>query len=198
MSAPYSESIRARANELYKPGVYGVSRVARDLGVSNTTVRRWVDPGFAESSRRLARENKKRYRGTCVDCGASTAYSGVRSLGSDRCQACSRRYQHENRRWTAEAVVAAIRLFVERNGRPPVSSEWARADRGCDYPCVNAVARSGGWRSAPFATWNDALTAAGCPAYAPGCYPRTAETRARMSAAQRARQERERAERGRG
>ena len=192
MSKPYPESVRQRARALYVPGVYGISRISRELGIPHATVRRWVNPDHAERQRTSARQRKIKYRGRCVDCGASTSYSGQGSQGSERCQRCRKRMEHDQRRWTRQAVIEAIHRFAAEHGRPPKTSDWNHRDRG-DYPCVNAIARYGGWREAPFNTFRDAIEAAGFEKPpAPGRYVRTPETRARMSAAQRARHDRAR------
>jgi Homing endonuclease associated repeat len=50
--------------------------------------------------------------------------------------------------WTREAVVDAIRAHIDRDGRPPLSSEWRRPE-GVDIPATQAVVnRFGSWRAA--------------------------------------------------
>ncbi len=50
--------------------------LARELGVSQTTLRRWRDPAYDESLRVAARLRKQTsYHGSCIDCGAETSYS---------------------------------------------------------------------------------------------------------------------------
>lgn len=165
-STTYPEELQEQARALYVPGVFGINRVSRKLGVPRSTIRRWVNPQFAERSRVLSRNYKRTLRGTCSECGGETGYNGHdQQQVSTICVTCSRARQHDERRWTRENVIAAIQLFHSRNGHPPSARDWLSPDRGSDYPCVGAVARYCGWKQAPFATWSDAIRAAG---YEPG------------------------------
>jgi hypothetical protein len=88
------------------------------------------------------------------------------------CAACAAQEQIEERKWTQETVIEAIQLFARENGRPPLSSEWlVRQDRR--FPPTSAIYRykpkgRGGKRNRsgrhnPFASWADAIEAAGFP-----------------------------------
>lgn len=152
--------------------------IADVLGISRGYVRDLIyDP---DGSR--ARARKSGYRRPCPECGTLMDGSDGRTNGPKLCGVCARRKQHEARYWTPERVLDAFARFVEENGRKPLSHEWLKRLHG-DYPYTSEVLRE-------FGSWNAALTAAGLPAEPPGKYVRTPETRARMSAAQRARRPR--------
>lgn len=162
----YPQELQDQAHRLYVPGFRGYTKVAKVIGVPRTTVIRWLNPRKAERDRQLSRDRKRARKGTCTECGGPTSYNGRNGQAiSTICGSCSRSKKHEKRRWTREAVIAAIQLFHERNGRPPRVSDWVRADRGPDYPSLGAVSRSGGWQAAAFASWSEAIRAAG---YEPG------------------------------
>lgn len=55
--------------------------------------------------------------------------------------------QHDERHWTREAVIAAIREFAEREGRPPSANDWRRSGDG--HPATSTVIyECGSWRAA--------------------------------------------------
>lgn len=126
------------------------------------------------------RARKANYGGVCGSCGARTDGSNGRAKAPKLCAACAAAKQHAGRRWTREAVLAEIRRFYDLNGRKPNSSEWLRGNPhdGSPYVDVSTVQRE-------FGSWNNAIRAAGLPTDKPGKYIRTAETRRRMSEAQR-------------
>jgi hypothetical protein len=189
-------ALQARARELRAEGV-GPAAIARQLGVSDTTVHRWTNEAYAERNRVAARERKRQARGVCSVCGGETRYHGHGRRVSDVCAGCSRAQQHTERKWTPEAVIDAIRRFTAANGRPPKAAEWINADPVNGYPARSAVYRSKSWPGAPFASWADAIEAAGFPRPRVGYYERTPETRARAAEGQRRRQARQRLERER-
>lgn len=157
-----SVTLQEQARELYVPGIVGYKQVAKLLGVSQTTVRRWLDPEMAERNRVSSREAKRRRSGTCRRCGGETRYSGNAGKGvSDLCEACAHEEQRESRGWTREAVVDAIQRWAVEHGRPPSATDWNRSGPG--HPAKSNVYRSGnGPRSNnPFANWADAIEAAG-------------------------------------
>ena len=148
-----------RAHELYVPGVFGYSVVAKKLGVSTTTVRRLLTDGDAEKMRVQAREAKRRRVGVCEDCGGPTRYSGKSSMPRI-CSDCSHARERAAKVWTREAVITAIQKWAEQHGAPPVSTQWIRA--GADHPARTSVYRAGDPRSSsPFQKWADAIEAAG-------------------------------------
>lgn len=80
----------ALARALYRPGEVGYKRVGKMLGVSPSTVRRWVDPDVAEQHRVAAREAKRRRVGVCEQCGGETRYGGHAPNGVSRiCFTCA-------------------------------------------------------------------------------------------------------------
>ena len=56
------------------------------------------------------------------------------------------------RYWTEDRIVAALRAWAARTGRPPTTIEWHR--RGPDWPCHGTVLRV-------YGSWAAALDAAG-------------------------------------
>ncbi len=144
--------------------------LARELGISETTLRRWRNPEFDEKSRVASRTRKQTgtYRGSCVDCGAETSYSGHGTRVSLRCQPCRQAYvKAELKVWTEAAVIDAIQRFAEMHGRPPLATEWIRGDNVNRFPPRSSV--YGQWRSTtPFPTWSAAIRAAGFEPHKPG------------------------------
>jgi hypothetical protein len=96
---------------------WGYKRIADHLGMSHTTVRRWVDPAYAAEMRTQARARKKKLQGTCCDCGAWTCLRSD-STPAERCVACDLKYRRENRVWTRESVIEAVRWAHGELDRP--------------------------------------------------------------------------------
>lgn len=154
--------------------------IAGALGCSITKVQFLLHPERAERSRQKSREAKQRRTGTCVDCGAVTHYNGTDGKSvSERCLPCSQRI------WTAETVIDAIRRFATANGRPPTATEWENADPERNYPAATSCYRSRPSSPSPFASWNEAIEAAGLTATPRGQYERTEHTRELLSRALR-------------
>lgn len=80
--------LRERALRLREEGL-SYARVAGELGVSKTTARRLVDPGFAERMRVLSLAAKGRRTGVCESCGAVTRYGGHGGTVSRLCRVCA-------------------------------------------------------------------------------------------------------------
>jgi hypothetical protein len=94
------------------------------------------------------------YSGVCIDCGGrteGTASGTARAVV--RCARCARAHEHANRRWTPEAIIAALRRFAQETGEPPTVSKWLR-DRPADRPSLKPINRE-------FGSWNAALQAGG-------------------------------------
>ena len=159
MSADLAEAARA----LYQPGVngHGITSVARQLGISPTSVRRYVNPTYATRMRHLSNEAKRRRTGICRECGGETRYNGRTVNGpSTLCSACLHRLQHEAKLWTREAVLTAIAEWAHEHGKPPSSLDWLHADPEQRWPNRASVYAD---PNAPFQTWGDAIEAAGFP-----------------------------------
>lgn len=61
--------------------------IADTLGVSRTTVARWLSPAYAERDRRRSREAKRRRRAPCERCAQLLSYDRDDGI----CRACRRR-----------------------------------------------------------------------------------------------------------
>lgn len=145
-------------------------QIAKRLGLSYSHVKHLASDRSYETTLRLSREAKRRRTGTCVDCGAITRYDGRRSA-SERCVPCSQPAKH----WTADRCVTAIQQWARTHGRPPTANDWLHADPRGRWPNRGSVYRSSGNKCSPFATWNDAIAAAGFKPNPSGCYDRGGE-----------------------
>lgn len=149
----------AEAARLRDEGLNG-PQIAERLGISKS----YAYELLADPDGLKLRARHERHRGTCVDCGTPTSWPGSHGR-ADRCVKCA----HENQRvWTRETVVAAIRRFADRNGRPPTATDlnpaqarWLGHDwrvehfYECgDYPGLSTV-------QAVFGKFSTALEAAG-------------------------------------
>ena len=84
--------LEAEIKRLYKPLTFGYKRVAEQVGVSGTTVRRVILPEYNERQRIQSRDAKRRRHGTCVTCGAQTNYGGKKHYPVGMyCQSCAGR-----------------------------------------------------------------------------------------------------------
>jgi transposase len=75
----------ARARSLRERGVPHREIAAR-LGVSRTTVARWLNPAYAERDRQRSREAKRRRRRPCERCGCPLSYERQDGV----CRLCQR------------------------------------------------------------------------------------------------------------
>ena len=167
---------------------WGYNRIARELGTSATTVRRWLIPGLEEQMYVAARERKRRLTGVCERCDGVTRYNGHGgNVVSRVCAACQQELNRASKVWTREAVVDAIQRFAAAHGRPPLAEEWVRVAPAHHYPARNSVYRSTSRSSSPFPSWSDAIEAAGFPRRQLGVYERTPENLAPLREAQRKR-----------
>ena len=168
----------AKAQELRAQGLK-LREIAERMDSNPKTVHTWLsDPDLAQQ-----RARRRGYAGECVDCGGPTDGSNGRAAAPTRCQPCAHEYQHANRLWTRETIIAAIRTFHARYGRVPrandfnphhvrtAESERARFYRDGDYPTVGSVQRE-------FGRWRDAIHAAGFESYRPNM-PNREESAAR-------------------
>lgn len=109
------------------------------------------DPDGAKQKAR-----REKYKGVCERCGAETRSDGT-SRPSRLCVVCAT----PEKFWTRERIIDAIQRFAATNGRPPTAAEWIRADRENGYPPRSVVYRQPSCKTAPFASWADAIKAAG-------------------------------------
>lgn len=147
--------------------------ISRRLGVPASTIRNWC----------LGRD--------CVDCHAPI--DGSNGKKSERCSPCQHAWEDETRTWTRDTIIAAIQRFARENGRPPLAADWNHAGRGAGYPPTSGIYRSRWHPNAIFASWAEAIEAAGFPRPEVGRYERTAEVRVRIGEGQRRRWARQRA-----
>jgi len=160
--------------------------IAEETGYAVGTVRAYLnDPNGSRD-----RARKDGYLGTCEVCGSPTTGCNGPGLAPLRCIAHAR-----DKHWTRGRVIEAIQHFAARHGRPPVASDWNHRGRSRRYPAATSAYRAGAYSSSPFATWADAIEAAGFPRPIPGHYERTPEILRRYSEAQKRRYARARAAR---
>ncbi len=90
---------RAKARELYVPGIVTLESVAKIIGVSRSTVLRYVNDASNENTLRKSREAKRKRTGVCSQCGGETRYSGHKSNDyvSTVCNSCAHSFTHCSR-----------------------------------------------------------------------------------------------------
>src|SRR5246127_5742002 len=101
-----------------------IRQIADRLGRSPATVKAYLYYPSGEKARAV----KARYVGVCRGCGAYTQPRNGRGDAYAYCKTC-----HPGaieRRWTREAVVAAMREWRDRYGRLPSSYDWSRTHAG--------------------------------------------------------------------
>jgi hypothetical protein len=145
---------------------YTIQQVADYFGVNSHKARRLSSTlEKLQSDREHSRKFKEMVKKTskCIDCGGRTGLSKKRggTFTSERCMGCRKLYEHLNRKWNRDKVIHAIKLFAERNGRPPKSTEWVNSNPKLGYPPRSAVY---GPRN-DFPKWVDAIRAAGFQPY---------------------------------
>lgn len=131
---------------------WSVVRISKGLGVPPSTVRRWLDPSYAEKQRQLSREAKQRRATVCPHCGGRVHYQSQSGL----CCHCA---PQANRTWTRETLIDAVQRYAAAHGAPPRSKDWPRMDPVNRYPGYSTCYGV----SSPFATWGDMIEAAGFP-----------------------------------
>lgn len=155
----------ARIMELREQGM-AVKEIGPLMGLTESGVRSLLsDPDGSKQKKR-----RERYQGTCERCGTKTDGSGGFKDQPQYCAACTAILRYENRRWPKEAVIEAILTWAAENGRPPVSTDWITASEDGRFPGMNAVYRSKPHSISPFASWADAIEAAGFPRPRHGLY----------------------------
>ncbi len=160
-----AEATRLRAEGLT------LKAIGERFGVSPQTVLRWTDAEYNARSLATARALKESYRGTCVDCGASTNGSDGPGKASKRCVPCGAiKSGAERTVWTREVLITRIQEWASIHGEPPAMADWnptrarnflhdeerARRFEDADgyYPWMTLVVRV-------FGSWNAAIAAAG-------------------------------------
>lgn len=163
-ATPERKALEARVAAMRAQGMLQ-REIADALGISRSYAAALCDPD-ADAKRDRRRAN---YQGVCASCGAITRSNGT-SRPSEFCADCGR---HSQKKWTREAVIAAIQRFASVHGRPPTSDEWINGDPVNGYPPRSAVYRSSTKNSsAPFQTWREAVETA-CPGTHAGSGRRT-------------------------
>jgi hypothetical protein len=140
-------------------------QIAERMGIS----RSYAGDLLTDPDGSRGRARKDSYRQPCPECGRLMSGGGGPNVSPERCRVCAAA-DPPSRTWTRETIIAAIRLFAERHGRPPTASEWnptytggTEALRLAGYPPAGVVYRTSSRSGAPFATWADAIEAAGFP-----------------------------------
>lgn len=156
----------ARAQAFRSEGLK-LREIAQRMGVSTSTVSDYLtDP---DRSKAVAR--KRRYGGTCEDCGGPTHGGNGHARAPDLCLKCSAvRVGAEKKIWTREAIIRAIQGWALVFGEPPAGPDWdsGNAARMKDEArlCRHANRRPDAWPTvatvvAEFGTWNTAIEIAG-------------------------------------
>jgi len=133
-------------------------QIAKRFGVSETTVRRWLNPKYAALQAELSSRARSRRTGTCERCGKTTHYSGRGPTKVGRwCHPCHNILWSTPERiaaqtvWTRERIIEAIQSYAATHGgEPPRSTELG----GGDLPALTTLLKR-------FRTWNEAVAAAG-------------------------------------
>lgn len=162
-----------RATALRREGLK-LREIAERMGAPISTVDSWVnDPDL---TKHMARRRK--YGGTCLDCGVPTDGSRGAEAASKRCDECAKRHRHDTRTWTPQTVVDAIRAWASKYGEPPSAAEWTPGMRGFDaerYYSDAPVIPPASVVQAECGSWNAAIRLAGFTPRPPGCYGRRGE-----------------------
>lgn len=145
-----------RAHKMRREGLTSVE-IGQLLGVARSTVYDWIaDPDRVKHAARRAK-----YAGKCIDCGAKT--DGSRGFGRERCSGCRAVFNHENRYWTTERVIAAIKRWAdEHGGVPPRAQDWnSTMAANSGLPMRPPWAPDVGTVQNEFGSWSLAIEAAG-------------------------------------
>jgi transcriptional regulator len=171
----------ARVKALRDKGLT-IREITSKTGLSRSYVTALISDPTGEKDR----IRKNRYRQPCPGlegkpCGRLMDGSNGRSKGPQHCAACQIEIQHAEKRWTRDAVIAAIQRWAAEYGRPPVATDWNHAGRPEGYPPATSVYRTSTNPGAPFAKWADAIEAAGFDRPGIGGYERSSAQRLRVS-----------------
>lgn len=100
--------------------------IAAQTGLS----RSYVGALLSDPDGTMDAARKDRYRKPCPRCGTPMDGSNG-SAGPSLCATCQRQRQHDERRWTADAIIERFRAFHAHTGRPPTVVE-ARSHAGAE------------------------------------------------------------------
>lgn len=133
--------------------------IAETMGIGRSYAAELLDDPAGQK----ARVRRESYAGVCENCGSPTTGGDGPAKAPRFCVHCA---PGQNRQWTEETVVAAIREWARRHGRPPSSTDWLHysvAEDGYKFPNRGSCYRSTSGSTAPFESWADAIEAAGFP-----------------------------------
>jgi hypothetical protein len=142
-------SLRARRAQLVRrlydesplPPHKRKAEITRRTGFS----KRYVHELFADPAGERVAMRRRKYFGSCKDCGARTNSGGTKA--PDRCADCAKAHREAHARWTPEAIVQAVRDWAwQHDGRPPRVEEWHNT--GPDHPSSSTVILRMGWANA--------------------------------------------------
>lgn len=140
-------------------------KIAERLAISTSYASNLVNDPDGE----LARARKRNYGRNCEICGARTNGSDGMFKAPRICGRCWNQKRHEERHWSPERILAAIRAWAAEHGRPPGAREWRHTRPTA--PTTNTVVRE-------FGSWANAIEAAGFPRPRSGVHgPRIDHTR---------------------
>lgn len=142
--------LREQAREHRAAGM-PVKEIAELMGIPEPTIVRWTNPALEERERERARRIKFTKGKACPKCGKPI------SNNATICRSC---YITNQRVWTAERIVQAIKDWAIEHGNPPSYTDWQRSGPG--HPALRSITDG----PAPvFRRWSDAIVAAGFVPY---------------------------------
>lgn len=158
-------------------GGFVFREIGEEMGISVSRAQELLrDPLLEIAARRKARGLRP-----CVDCGAPCNTGGSITEPSKRCGACNHARNEAEAKWKPEAVLDAIRRWVDSHGEPPYARDWNTASNPHpdwslgDYPSWNTVGEK-------FGTFNKGVEAAGFkPRYPIGGQPRRPLTKEQLA-----------------
>lgn len=104
-----------------------MSEIAEQLGLRPGTVSKYRRDPSGERER----ENRRRYRGTCEECGRQTDGSAGANGAPARCAACAPSIR---RHWTDDQLLEAIREWKRVTGAAPTIYDWSPASAPAGHP----------------------------------------------------------------
>lgn len=141
--------LRQKASELRSEKKL-IREIAVELGVPKPTVTRWLNEEFERRERANARRRKFSHKRRCPRC------SRKMSDKAQLCATCRWQAQTDDRYWTRERIIDAMRVWALQHGHAPTLREWQRSGKG--RPAAWTVT---GGKYPPFSSWSEAIKAAG-------------------------------------